>query len=468
MPGLFREWVRRNIRFQNKFARCRSRCNRSGQHGFIGLHLLIEYRHQPVLQGMLAQETGPLIMGQHLLPPGPDSFGHIGSLQQTAIKGRHKLLRPADIEAVAHCHHAADTGLEQSRRHRGECVLGLLVNPGGLAGVEHHDRNAVFGQQLAEFYRLHRSSLSLVIFKEQPALRSAFKSVRGNAVLCWAVTAVSVKMNNMIEARFLPKLLAELVKAGRAEYVNMHGQLLVTGQFHQRTGQGMKTDILVSTRSGNDQQDVDAVFGQIFRQGQRVWHIPADLPLNPAMMGQGAAFRIIQGLPGPSQNLGIIGRNFQVQVFQALFAGLLQPEIGLLVKQRLKAVLAPLPQSILDPLGHIRKGPCGQFKKLLQIPAQILLESAAWTTGNSGLSWPGQRHRSRGLQVAAAQNHELRFVLFVVLIILITDMLDLELKRWRRHDHLVRVYLRVRGQSTPADEGDDLPVSNEPLLRRRE
>ena len=66
---------------------------------------------------MFTEQTGPLIMGQHGLPPGPDSFGWIGGLQQTAIKGRHKLLRPADIEAVAHCHHAADTGLEQGRRY---------------------------------------------------------------------------------------------------------------------------------------------------------------------------------------------------------------------------------------------------------------------------------------------------------------------------------------------------------------
>jgi hypothetical protein len=166
-------------------------------------------------------------------------------------------------------------------------------------------------------------------------------------------------MDNMIKTRFFMELLPELVKGGRTEHVNMHGKLSVAGQFHQRSGQGMKAHIRIPARTGNHQEDIDSIFGQILRQRQRIVQVFVYLPFNPAVVGQGAAFGIMQGLPRPGKYAGIIRRNFQVQIFQALLPGLLKPEISLLLKQGFEAALAPFLQAVLDALSHIRIGPCG-------------------------------------------------------------------------------------------------------------
>jgi hypothetical protein len=81
------------------------------------------------------------------------------------------------------------------RRRRLPCS----VDHGRLAGVEDHNRDAIFAQQGAELVSTDQVCSAGLGFKEQPTLR-AFQTmaVRGNAR---AIAAMTIEMDNVIIAR---------------------------------------------------------------------------------------------------------------------------------------------------------------------------------------------------------------------------------------------------------------------------
>ena len=103
---------------------------------------------------------------------------------------------------------------------------------------------------------------------------------------------------------------------------------------------------------GDDQQDVEAVPRQGLGQRQRVMQL-AELALDPAGMGQGAALGIGQGLPGPAEDPRVVAGDLQGQIGEAALAGLVVPEQRLAGEEPLEAAPAPAVEGGLDALGQL-------------------------------------------------------------------------------------------------------------------
>ncbi len=134
--------------------------------------LLVENRHQPILQGKFTQDADPPVPCQHGPATGPHGLGDIAAADKPLVESRDKLPGTADVEVVSHGHHAADSRLDQGRGHGGEGVFRPVVDTRRLTGIEHHDGDAVVAEQLGQFFRPDLIRFALAIFKDQSPLRT--------------------------------------------------------------------------------------------------------------------------------------------------------------------------------------------------------------------------------------------------------------------------------------------------------
>ena len=320
--------------------------------------LLVHHRHQPILQRESASRADSPILFQHRLPPGPQPFRHVAGLEQTPVKRGQKLLRAADVQGIRHRHHAADARPQQAGRYRGKGILGPIIHHRRLTGVQHHHRNAMLAQQRAELIGGHQIGLAVLIFKNQQPLRPLEKMGR-TAACRRSITAVTVEMDNVIISGPLAQMLAQMFEGRRPQNRHPRRQLPLFDPFHHRPRQGTETHVALKRPSG-DEQDIDAIARQTFRQGQRIV-TAIQLALDPAMMGQRAGMlRIGQRLPRPRQHAGIVAGDAQIQILQTLPIGVVIKIPALTrAEQGGKRSLAPAAQCFLNALGPVgvrRKG----------------------------------------------------------------------------------------------------------------
>ena len=109
-----------------------------------GRTLLVENRHQPILQRKFTEDADPSVLCQHGTAAGSHGPGDITGVDKFLVKSREKLPGAADVKVVSHGNHAADSRLEQGRGNRGKGVFRLIVDTCRLTGIEHHYGDAVF------------------------------------------------------------------------------------------------------------------------------------------------------------------------------------------------------------------------------------------------------------------------------------------------------------------------------------
>ncbi len=113
----------------------------------------------------------------------------------------------------------------------------------------------------------------------------------------FAIAAVAVEMENVIVAGMLVEMMAKLVEGGRAEDIDMGGKILFLDEFDEWAGDGAVADV-GGVRTGNDEEDVDAVAGQVGEEwgiGQLV-----EAAFDAVVLGEKAAGEgIEEGFPGP-------------------------------------------------------------------------------------------------------------------------------------------------------------------------
>ena len=116
-------------------------------------------------------------------------------------------------------------------------------------------------------------------------------------------------MKDVIVAGMLPQVLAKLVEGGRTQNVHVRRQVLGLNQLDERTGDGTITHIVLKG-TADDQQDVDALVGKI-GGGLRIGKPVEPAFHAPLVREVGAGLRIVQGFPGPGENVGIVGADLQ-------------------------------------------------------------------------------------------------------------------------------------------------------------
>nr|WP_040844436.1 hypothetical protein [Thiorhodococcus drewsii] len=301
--------------------------------------------------------------------PGAGGLGDLTALDQSIVEGGHELLGGADIEVVAHSHHRADAGLEQCRGHRGKGIVGALIDARRLAGVEHHDRDAVLTEQWNELVGADGLVRAVPGFEDQPALGTS-EAVAIDAVGGLAVAAVSVEMENVVEAGAAVQVVLQLVEGRRTQHLDAYRQATRRDPLDQRARQGVIADILVAIRAGDDQQDVDPIRRQPLGQRQGVVQ-RAHLALDAAAMGQGGPIGVAQGLPGPAEDARLVAGDLECEPVEPRLARRVVPDQGLAGEQSREAVLAPGRQRVLDAVGQFGVGSKGIVEEPLQIPAKI-------------------------------------------------------------------------------------------------
>src|SRR6516225_4797933 len=159
----------------------------------------------------------PFLVSQHLLASGAHAFSDAAGLEQTAIELWQEDLRTADIKRIGHRHHAAHSALEKRGSDGGKCVLGLLVEGGGLTGVQNHRRQRVLMQQGTQIARRLGIGSRVLVLEYQATLSCPELMRRSGASV--TVGPVPVKMQDMVVARALAQVLAKLVEGRRTENV---------------------------------------------------------------------------------------------------------------------------------------------------------------------------------------------------------------------------------------------------------
>jgi hypothetical protein len=178
-------------------------------------------------------------------------------------------------------------------------------------------------------------------------------------------------MEDVIVAGMLPQVLAKLVEGGRTQNVHVRRQLLGLNQLNQRASDGTITHIVLKG-TADDQQDVDAIVGEIgggLRTGKLV-EVALQAPL---VREVAAGLRIVQCLPGPGENVGIVGSNLQD-------GGVAKPIPGIAtVEERVESLRSPGAKGVEDVVGVIGFRMERVVEKLFQIPAQLAHERRVGT-----------------------------------------------------------------------------------------
>ena len=128
---------------------------RGGGRKQLGVVLfLVEHRHKPVGQLQLADAVALAPAGVAVQGPlaGEHRLAHPLALGQLGVEGGHKPPRRFHQHAVAHRHHRGHTSLQQVAGHR----FGACFCLGALAGLQHHQRDAVVVQQRPQLAGVHR------------------------------------------------------------------------------------------------------------------------------------------------------------------------------------------------------------------------------------------------------------------------------------------------------------------------
>src|SRR5207249_4629662 len=159
--------------------------------------------------GEFAAIADAALLMEHGLAPGTHGCRDAALHEQAAVKRWQKHPCPTDVEGIGHGYHTMHPSALPCGGNRGKGVCGCSVDHGRLAGVEDHDRDAIFAQQGAELVSTDRVCSAGLGFKEQTTLR-AFQAIaiRGNTR---AVAAMTIEMDNVIIARTSVQMGAQLV-----------------------------------------------------------------------------------------------------------------------------------------------------------------------------------------------------------------------------------------------------------------
>ncbi len=160
--------------------------------------------------------------------------------------------------------------------------------------------------------------LAFGVLKYQAALGAFLKCVWGcgkGAVGCYAVRAMTIEMDYVIEVRVCAEVLAELVERWWAQKVDMCGEAFVLNEVDERAGDGAETDVAF-IGAGDDEQDVDAV---LWEAGERGWILDfVDAAFDLAFVGEVVCLGIVERFPGPGEGVRIVGTDLEN-------AGLVEP-----------------------------------------------------------------------------------------------------------------------------------------------
>ncbi len=78
---------------------------------------------------------------------------------------------------------------------------------------------------------------------------------------------MAIEMNDVIITRFSVKYLFQPGKGGRPHHVNLDWQPFIVDLIYERTGKSMVAHVPIAIGTGDDQEDINAIAGYIFRQG---------------------------------------------------------------------------------------------------------------------------------------------------------------------------------------------------------
>ena len=306
-------------------------------------------------------------MDEHGRPARPRWLRQVARFEQAPVEGGEELLGPADIERPSHGHDRPDAGADQRRGHGSEGAFGVLIDGSRLARVQDHHGDTEFVQRLTQSLGGDRVGPAVRSLEHQASLRAFLEGVRIDGVRERgrvlsligndAVAAVAVEVQDVIVAGPAAELLAEGIERGRTQDRHAGGEPVRLDLLDQGAGDGTVLHIALEG-PGGDQQDIEPVAREIVGQGQRVGHV-IELPLDVALVGQVAPLGVMEGLPRPSQDRGLVGDDAQLQVLRAIPHRVVIPVPGLArVEQGLEGVRAPGFQ------GRDRGGDCHKGKPL--------------------------------------------------------------------------------------------------------
>ena len=186
-------------------------------------------------------------------------------LKRRRVERREEGLGPADIKGVGHGDDASHATLQKGGGDGGKGVFGFVVEGAGLAGVEDDGGDDIFVKRLlrsaADLGSASPSSFSktrcTLSGTELIAARPCLKGELGTAI-----SAMAVKMEEVVVPGVALEVSAKLIEGGWAEDVDVSGQVLVSDEVDERAGDGTVAYV-VFVGTGDDEQNVDAIGGKV-------------------------------------------------------------------------------------------------------------------------------------------------------------------------------------------------------------
>src|ERR1017187_7048913 len=125
---------------------------------------------------------------------------------------------------MRHRDHAPHSAPKKCSRDSGEGILSLVVEGSGLASVQNDNGHRMLTQEGAQILCGLWIGLALFILEDETALARP-APVGRVLVRALPVSAVAIKMKNVIVAGMRAKVLAQLVKGRRTQNSHLRGQI---------------------------------------------------------------------------------------------------------------------------------------------------------------------------------------------------------------------------------------------------
>jgi hypothetical protein len=191
-----------------------------------------------------------------------------------------------------------------------------------------------------------------------------------------------------------------------AEEFDMGGEAVPLDQVDEGTGNGAEPDVLPAVGASDYEEDIDAVAGKFGAERFRVGHgVEATLEL--AGLGQPANFGVVEGLPGPGEDLWIVAGYLEVEAGVIVGSGGVEDaSCQAAFEERSEGLLTPGAEGLEDAVGVVGFRRKGIVEEGLKVPLELTEEvavGAAFYWVAYGRCW---RDRQGRLSVAQAYNRE--------------------------------------------------------------
>ena len=333
------------------------------EHGFLA----IERGHEPVLQvddfldvpGAVQGEA--LAVGQQLQAGVVQRRADRLALGQPVIEVAGEAFGGLHQHAVVHGHDRADARLDQPGRDAGEGVA--LVGRGGLAGVQHHQRDAALVEQRAQLLGVDVVALLPVVLEEQEA--QTHRRV---------VDAVAVEVDHVDGRRVaVAQPGVERGQGGRAQELHRHRVAQRVQRVQQRRGRAARVDEARARRPADHHQQAHRRLEGTHAQVAAAVHAPAHV--DRRLFAEQVAALVGQQLPGQAQDArlgGVHDHGGRLRAVAPAVETLPQAHgRGRTVEDRVEQGAAQAGQASLQRLGAVVVRSHRPERVALDVPAQV-------------------------------------------------------------------------------------------------